>query len=235
MQRCAVLSYHKIGVPPPPPKGWESWFYINESTFTAQLKWLLDHQWSPIDLDQFLRALRDPRILPENSFLVTFDDGYHSLLDVAMPVMTRMKIPGVVFMPTDYVGGENTWDQHVEPAEPLCTWDELRTLEKNHIAVQAHSASHPALSKADPQSWRDELEKPRRLLEENLRRPVTTLAYPYGDDAGGDPRLMQRVREAGYVAAFLYNGPAVTLPITDPLRIPRLAMGPDTDFAQVLG
>ena len=101
MQRLAVLSYHKVGVPPPPPKGWESWFYVNEKIFTAQLQWLVDHHWKPIDLDLFLRSLRDPSVLPDQSFLVTFDDGYRSLLDIAMPVMRRMKIPGVVFMPTD--------------------------------------------------------------------------------------------------------------------------------------
>ena len=45
-----------------------------------------------------------------------------------------MKIPGVVFVPTDFVGGSNVWDQHVEPVEPLCGWDDLRTLEANGIA-----------------------------------------------------------------------------------------------------
>jgi peptidoglycan/xylan/chitin deacetylase (PgdA/CDA1 family) len=235
-QRVAILSYHKVG--PPAPGGWETWFYINEATFTAQLRWLLDHNWHPLDLDTFLqatlRATSAPCILPEKSVLVTFDDGYHSLLDVAMPVLRRMNIPGVVFVPTDYVGGSNLWDQHNEPMEPLCGWDDLRTLQANGFAVQAHSASHPAFSTIPVQAWRDELERPRLLLERHLQRPVTTLAYPYGDDAGASPHLQQLVREAGYVAGFLYNGPAVTLPITDPLRIQRIAMGPDTDLPTLL-
>jgi peptidoglycan/xylan/chitin deacetylase (PgdA/CDA1 family) len=231
-QRVAILSYHKVG--PPALGGWETWFYVNEATFTAGLHWLLDHRWHPLDLDTFLQAVGHPGMLPEKSVLVTFDDGYRSLLDVAMPVMRRMKIPGVVFVPTDFVGGSNVWDQDVEPVEPLCSWDDLRTLEANGIAVQAHSASHRAFSAIPPETWRGELEPPRLLLERHLHRPVSTLAYPYGDDAGASPHLRQLVREAGYVAGFLYNGPAVTLPFTDPLRIQRIALGPSTDLATVL-
>jgi peptidoglycan/xylan/chitin deacetylase (PgdA/CDA1 family) len=232
VQRVAILSYHKVG--PPAPGGWETWFYVNEATFTSQLSWLLDHGWHPIDLDTFLQAASDPPVLGEKSVLVTFDDGYRSLLAVAVPVLRRMKVPGVVFVPTDFIGGSNVWDQDVEPAEPLCSWDDLRTLDANGITVQAHGASHAAFSRAPPETWRDELERPRLLIERHLRRPVTTLAYPYGDDAGGSPLLRQRIREAGYVAGFLYNGPALTLPIADPLRIQRIAMGPDTDLATAL-
>jgi peptidoglycan/xylan/chitin deacetylase (PgdA/CDA1 family) len=231
-QQVAVLSYHKVG--PPAPGGWQTWFYVDEATFTAQLCWLLDHRWHPLDLDTFLRAIDDPGGLPEKSVLVTFDDGYRSLLDVAAPVMRRLKIPGVVFVPTDYVGGTNVWDQQVEPVEPICSWDDLRALQANGFAVQAHSASHPAFSQVSAHTWPDELERPRLLLERHLSRPVTTFAYPYGDDVDGSSLLRQLSRQAGYVAGFLYDGPAVTLPISDPLRIQRIAMGPDTDLSTVL-
>jgi hypothetical protein len=34
----AVLSFHKVGAPS--PGGWETWFYIPEGAFAAQLAYL---------------------------------------------------------------------------------------------------------------------------------------------------------------------------------------------------
>ena len=44
--------------------------------------------------------------------------------------MQKLACPGVVFVPTRYIGGLNTWDAGNEPDEPICNWDELLELER---------------------------------------------------------------------------------------------------------
>jgi hypothetical protein len=138
----AILAYHKIG---PAPRGWETWYYVSEPTFAAHLAYLQDEGWEFLDLQGLLHCLEEPDRLPARAALVTFDDGYRSLLKHALPVLHRFDCPAVVFVPTDFIGGRNTFDEGNEPAEPICGWDDLRVLEREGVAVQSHGGSHRPL------------------------------------------------------------------------------------------
>src|SRR5688572_2679890 len=83
----AVLGYHKIGEPS--PGGWETWFYVPERTFVAHLEYLRVRGWHVIDLATLLRGLSDSDALPPRAALLTFDDGYRSMLDTALPCLRR--------------------------------------------------------------------------------------------------------------------------------------------------
>ena len=89
MKRVAVLSYHKIG--PPAPGGWETWFYIPEAVFANQLAALHDGGWQPVDLAAFLQGLTEPERLPERTAFITFDDGYRSVRELALPWLAEEK------------------------------------------------------------------------------------------------------------------------------------------------
>jgi peptidoglycan/xylan/chitin deacetylase (PgdA/CDA1 family) len=225
----AILSFHKIGEPP--RNGWKTWFYIPEKTFVRQLQTLSKHNWEVIDLATFLRALAEPAVLPRKAALLTFDDGYRSMHRIALPWLRRFGFPGVLFMPTRFIGRTNSFDSATEPREMMCDWGDLRELERHGVSVQSHGVSHrffPDLSAAEQQA---EVLRSKQVLEKGLGKPVEVFAFPYGA-AGRTPeqrgRLRGMLKSAGYRAAFLYGGSAKRLPILNPYRLPRLAMGPDT-------
>ncbi len=230
--RVAILGFHKIGEPPPPPVGWESWFYVSVATFDRFLGELETEGFAAIDLDRFLAGLDDPGSLPEKSALVTFDDGYRSIVDDALPVLREHGAPGVLFVPTDHVGGRNDFDHGVEPTEALCSWDELRVLREFGVAIQSHAHTHRAFSSLDRDDRADELARSKAILEKELGQQVDTIAFPYGD-AGPDVDRAQAA-DAGYRAAFTYRGAPVSMPVPDRFRIERIAMGPDTDLRSEL-
>jgi peptidoglycan/xylan/chitin deacetylase (PgdA/CDA1 family) len=229
VSRIAILGYHKVG--PPGPDSWETWFSVPEDAFASQLTTLQDGGWQPVDSAAFLDGLADPEALPERAALITFDDGYRSVLEVALPWLERFRYPAVIFVPTEYVGRTNLFDRDDEPQEPLCDWDGLRELERRGVAVQSHGASHRTFSELTPAQRADELERSKAALEAELGRSVQLFAYPYGDDGGAAPQ----VREAGYRAAFGYGGGTISFPPEDAFRLERLAMGPDTDLGAALG
>jgi peptidoglycan/xylan/chitin deacetylase (PgdA/CDA1 family) len=224
----AILGYHKIGEPP--PDGWETWFYIPEATFAAHLAYLREHGWQVIDLAAFLRALSDPRGLPERAALITFDDGYRSILSGALRWLRRFDYPAVLFMPTDYIGDHNRFDLESEPEEPLCTWQDLRLLERQGVAVQSHGAGHRAMSELTPAEQRDEMARSKAVLEAGLERPVEVFSFPYGDNGTNPAELETTLAELGYRAACLYGDKPVRLPTTQPFRLERVALGPDSDL-----
>ena len=232
MSRIAILGYHKIG--PPPAHGWETWFRVHEPVFVEQLAALREGGWQPVDVATFVRGLTEPAQLPERAALITFDDGYRSVRELALPLLERVGYPAVLFVPTDFVGRTNLFDLESEPEEPLCDWDELRELVRRGVAVQSHGASHRALSELTSAERALELERSKAALEAELEQSVELFSYPYGDDAGLPPDLREALVRTGYRAALGYKGGAVSIPPQDPYRLERLAMGPDTDLTAAL-
>jgi peptidoglycan/xylan/chitin deacetylase (PgdA/CDA1 family) len=231
-RQLAILAFHKIGEPP--PDGWESWNYIPEARFETYLDYLRDNRWEVIDLDRFLQGLDNPESLPARAALLTFDDGYLSMLTVALPWLKRYACPAVLFVPTQYIGGVNAFDKDIEPEEPICDWDSLRALEIGGVAVQPHGVSHRAFSELANEELETELRDSKAILESGIGRPGAIFSFPYGDSCADAIFTGETLERLGYRAACLYGGGPITLPITDRYQLTRLAMGPDTDLGKEL-
>jgi peptidoglycan/xylan/chitin deacetylase (PgdA/CDA1 family) len=229
----AILAFHKIGEPP--AGRWKTWFYVPEETFVQYLDYLREDGWQVIDLAAFLRGLTEPETLPRRAALLTFDDGYRSMLDVALPWLVQFGYPSVLFVPTDYIGGHNHFDSHREPEEQICDWDDLRELERRRVSVQSHGISHRGFSELDLAEQEMELNRSKVELEAGLQKAVEVFSYPYGD-GGTDPQALCDVMlRVGYRAGCLYKGGPNRLPVSDPYRLTRLAIGPDSDVRAMLG
>jgi peptidoglycan/xylan/chitin deacetylase (PgdA/CDA1 family) len=231
-KQLAILSFHKIGEPS--TGGWSTWFYIPEETFIRQLRDLKSGGCKVLNHSQFLQCLENPASLPERSALITFDDGYRSMVTVVLPVLRRLGLPAVLFVPTDYVGGHNAFDGGAEPVEAICDWSELEELEREGVSIQAHSVSHRHFSNLSIEEQRAELLNSKAVLENRLDKPVEIFAFPYGDDGLNPGELEGELERAGYRAACLYRGGPAILPVANPYRLPRLAMGPDTNLEAAL-
>jgi peptidoglycan/xylan/chitin deacetylase (PgdA/CDA1 family) len=228
----AILGYHKIGQPS--VGGWETWFYVPEDTFGEHLRDLREARWQVLDVQALLRGLAEPESLPERAAVITFDDGYRSTLDVAVPWLHRFGFPAIVFVPTGFIGGWNRFDVDCEPQEAICNWDDLRELERVGVSVQSHGVWHRRLSELSPEEQEEELCRSKEVLEDGLRKPVELFSFPYGD-AGSDPWNMgETLDRAGYRAACLYGGGPNPVPVADPYALSRIPMGPDTDLKAVL-
>jgi peptidoglycan/xylan/chitin deacetylase (PgdA/CDA1 family) len=231
-RNLAILGYHKIGEPP--PGGWQTWFYVPEEIFVGHLSYLREHGWQVIDLPALFRGIMAPESLPERAVLLTFDDGYRSMRTAALPWLLRYGYPAVLFVPTDYIGGFNGFDAGYEPEEPICDWDDLRELERLGVSIQSHGASHRSFSKLSLPEQEEELARSKITLEAGLEKPVEVFAYPYGDDGTELRSTGRAVERTGYRAACLYKGGPNPLPVVEPYRLTRLALGSDTDLRVAL-
>lgn len=137
--------------------------------------------------------------------VVTFDDAYRSVLELAKPILDRHGMRGSVYVPTDWAGrdepmtwpGIDHWLGGDHERELLCmTWDQLAELEEAGWEVGSHTRSHPRLPEvADDAALADELEGSRLVCEERLGRRCETIAYPYG---AHDERVVAAAERAGY-------------------------------------
>jgi len=237
VKHLAILGYHKIG--PPSPEGWDTWYYVPEALFRRHLCAAMDQGWEIIDVDTMLAGLDDPGSLPEHSAVITFDDAYRCVLEVAAPVLCELGAPAVIFVPTRYIGGWNDFDEGAEPPEAICSWSDLRALEASGVSVQSHGAAHVAMSGLDRAGQTSELKVSKEILEDGLAKSVSVFAFPFGDGGPGGPAMAELLAEAGYRAACLYDDRINAVAVPDRFALSRLTIGPDTDvggrLAEVAG
>lgn len=137
--------------------------------------------------------------LPDRAVVLTFDDGYASVIETAWPLLRERGMPTTLFAVSGYLSGELrfAWDAH-EPAHErlrLATGDELAAAAAEGLDIGSHTVSHPWLPRLGPSELDREMVESRAVLEEVLGRPVTSVAYPTG---GWNPAVRDAAARAGY-------------------------------------
>src|SRR5213075_2783941 len=75
--------------------------------FRRQME-MLARYGTPIGIDDLVRAL-DGAQLPKNPVMVTFDDGYRSCHDVALPILRAVGMRATFFVTTGFISERKLW------------------------------------------------------------------------------------------------------------------------------
>jgi peptidoglycan/xylan/chitin deacetylase (PgdA/CDA1 family) len=195
-----VLCYHAVS------DRWPSELAVPAERLERQLRSLLAGGYRAVTFSEAVAAPQAAKLLA-----VTFDDGFQSVIDNGFPVLERLGVPGTVFTPTAFVGGQTLgWpgiDQWLDGpfADELApmSWGSLRFLADAGWEIGSHTCSHPHLTEISDEHVANELTESRAALEAELGRRCRSLAYPFG---AVDPRVAAAAEAVGYEAA-------ATLPI----------------------
>jgi len=215
--RLRILAYHAIADLSDDPVLAE--YGVPPRLFEAQLDSLLDGGWSFADLDAVLAALAGEGRLPRKALLLTFDDAYADLRDVASPILAKRGLPGVVFAVAGKLGGTNEWDRKIRATTlDLLDADGLRAVAAAGIEVGAHTVSHRPLTKLAEPEWEGEIAGSAVALERaGLPRP-RVFSYPYGE---WSPAIADVARAAGYEASFTVES-GIVAGAADRQSLPRI-------------
>jgi len=94
---AVVLMYHRFGEDRYPETN------IKVEQFEAQFELLKKEGYSVIPLSELLVALTDGESLPPNAVVITIDDAYRSIYEIAYPKLRQYGFPFTVFVATDPV------------------------------------------------------------------------------------------------------------------------------------
>src|SRR4051794_2947831 len=85
----------------------------------------------------------------------------------------------------------------------LClSWDELKPFADDPlVTIGGHTITHCSLAKQTETVATDEMATGRARIEAALRRPITHLAYPYGDRIAAGPREFALAQRCGFKTA----------------------------------
>ena len=102
--RLCVVNYHRILSGPDPMLESEP----DVATFRWQMA-LLARCFNVLPLSTALKAL-DAGRLPPRAIAITFDDGYRSVHDLALPVLREFGLPATVFVTSGHIGERDMWN-----------------------------------------------------------------------------------------------------------------------------
>jgi peptidoglycan/xylan/chitin deacetylase (PgdA/CDA1 family) len=168
-----VIVYHAIGSVPRTAPEWNG--FVRAERFASQMAYLAERR-RVVDLDSFFEP--DPGGPPRVA--ITFDDGYRSALEHAVPVLRQLGLSATFFVPTMWVGGQRQWESRGAPALDLMTAEELVELFRAGFSVESHGHAHIDYSRAEPTVVEADVRTSVEWLTELLGRPPRYLAYPYG-------------------------------------------------------
>jgi peptidoglycan/xylan/chitin deacetylase (PgdA/CDA1 family) len=134
---------------------------------------------------------------------VTFDDGFTSVLENALPDLVQRKIPSTIFVPTGYLGQKSPWiekEKCQDYNETVITTRQLEELNENAwISIGSHCVTHPNLLLLSEEEARNEIFQSKHDLEDILQKRVNVLSFPHG---AFNQACLEWARDAGYKAVF---------------------------------
>lgn len=201
MTRLPILTYHAIDAA-------DSALSTSPARFRAQMQELRASGWRTLSIEELLaghgRGGWSPRTL-----LLTFDDGFRSFAEEALPVLQSCGFKAVLFPVAGWIGRTNDWPGQPSwvPRQPLADWTELgQTLEAG-IEIGAHTISHPRLPRLPESALRHEIVGSKELLEDRLSCRVTAFAYPYGELSATAQAVVEEHFPAGFSARLAFATP----------------------------
>jgi len=190
-----VLMYHVLSAPPanaPYPE-----LYVAPPDFRAQVAWLAAHGYRAVTLQRVFDSWRGAATLPAKPVVLTFDDGYLSDVRTALPVLMARHWPGVLNL--EVANLKPVWG--IRPPG-------VRKLLAAGWELDAHTLTHPDLTKIGAAQLEREVNGSRVALQTRFGVPVSFFCYPAGRL---DDTVVAAVRAAGYLGAMT-TAPGVARP-----------------------
>lgn len=190
-QTIPILTYHRFA------EDCNSPLCIPKRLFELQMRYLKENGYHVITPEKLLAFLEYRHGLPKKSVLITMDDGYRSVYDIAYPILKGYGFTATLCIYTSFIG----------ISKISITWDQLKEMKANGFTIGSHTVFHTDLTR--PKEGETELELIARIEEEiqgskkiidkELGQDTYILAYPYGHY---DQRSIKIAREAGYKIAM---------------------------------
>jgi peptidoglycan/xylan/chitin deacetylase (PgdA/CDA1 family) len=194
-------------------------FVVARRMFARQMRILSLLRFNVLPYGEFARSIREGRLPPPRTVVLTIDDGYADNGKIAAAILERHGFGATIFLVSGRLGAVNDWsDAAPLRGRELLSVQQLDPLRDRGIEFGAHTLTHPCLPDVADEAVAEEVESSRFALEEALSTPIRTFAYPYGQL---DDRTLAAVQRAGFLSACTTE-PRLARLDDHPLLIPRL-------------
>jgi len=186
----AILTFHNTD--PKPQIGLNNY---HPKRLENVLENLINAGYEFVGIDDYLDNTDNPRKIS-----LTFDDGYETFHTYAFPILTRLEIPAIVFIPPAFIGRRADWDyaggiqntRHLDEKQ-------IRQITATGISIGSHGYSHINLPNLPERMLGIQLERSKKHLEDLTGREIKYISYPFGRF---DDRIELAAAKCGYRNGF---------------------------------
>ena len=185
--KVPILVYHHVSQSDPEGSSGLRRLTVTADVFAQQMQYLQDNGYHVITFGDLADYFEHGKELPTLPVIISFDDGWETQFEYALPSLEKYHYPATFFVVTDYIGRHGFF-----------SWPQLQTLLTEGMRIGSHSRSHPRLNKIrDSTELWDQIYNSKAILETQLEAPVEEFAYPYGSY---NAKAAAVVKLAGYRA-----------------------------------
>lgn len=182
-----ILMYHRLrDLADDASQGQRDWS-VSPANFRAQMDYLVAQGYHTIDMDALAAYLMRREPLPSRPVVISMDDGWLDVYDVAYPVLSERGLMACLFVLPDYVEYSAYLD-----------WEQMQALREAGFYFGSHSLSHPNLRALEADELERQVVDSKAAIEENVGQPVTAFCYPMG---AYNDQVLTALAEAGYQTA----------------------------------
>ncbi|MBI5580493.1 MAG: polysaccharide deacetylase family protein [Deltaproteobacteria bacterium] len=190
-QTVPILTYHRFS------DDCQSPLCTPTAAFKQQMRYLKENGYHALTPEELLAFLEYRQPLPKQSVLITIDDGYRSVYDIAYPILRENGFTATLFIYTELI----------DVAPIALTWNQLMEMKQGGFAIGSHTITHSDLtlpregeSKADYAARVEkELTGSKQIIDRRLGQDTWMLAYPYGNY---DQKIVAASKQTGYKLAM---------------------------------
>ncbi len=189
-----ILTYHLIGMNKHPNN-------VTPSTFRQQLEYLCK-RYKVADIGDGVKVLcsgkRNSRLL----CCITFDDGYESNMQFAVPILKEFCSSAIFFVASACITQHRPFpdDERRGLLDFLpFTWEQVITLQKQHFCIGSHTSTH---TNCGEEKNLYEIGQSKDEIEKKLNSRVEYFAFPYGRPDSIHSTASFILKESGYTAGF---------------------------------
>lgn len=188
-----ILCYHQFA----PGTSAARQLQVSAADFERQMAYLHTEGYQVIPLKKLLSILKGKSAVPPKTVVLTIDDGYRSVYEVAYPILKKYGFSATLFVYTDFVGGA-----------AALSWSQIKLMsESGVIDVESHTKSHSSLSfdiesenlAAHQTRIAMEIDMAAKAIKRHIGQTPTILAYPYGKSS---PHVSKYLQQADYQMAL---------------------------------
>lgn len=204
-----VIMYHNVL---PDGEGELGEFVISASELEADLAYLRDCGYETVTASQVFDAVRGVGNLPEKPVMLTFDDGFESMEQVVLPLLSKYDAKAVAALVGEYTD-LYSGDVPKELSYSHASWEQAGILaDSGLVEIANHSYSMhelgsrqgarrmPGESSAHyQQALRDDLLLMQEKCRDNLGKEPRAFCYPYGFYTKESEEI---VKELGFSLTF---------------------------------
>jgi peptidoglycan/xylan/chitin deacetylase (PgdA/CDA1 family) len=185
--RVPILVYHSVKNYSYGASKKDYAFNVTPTMFEKHLKYLKGLKYDAVSIEAIANHFEKNIPLPEKPVAITFDDGWETQYENALPILKKYKYNATFFITTDDIGKKD-----------FLNWRQVAELAATGMEIGSHTKSHPFLTDIGDEELRKELAESKSIVEEKIKKSVSVFAYPFGRY---DANAVSATERTGYRAA----------------------------------